>query len=145
MDTQALRDEHRSIMTMASRLGGIAGDIKTRGDAFDACTLIRTIDDLLGGHLAVEDENLYPALMAAEDEETRLLGADAFEEMGGIVGAWVNYRDHWTADVILAEPGRFAVSTSGLISALSLRIEMENDLLYPAMERLSGAGNCAAA
>ena len=145
MDTQALRLEHSSIMSLASRLGGVAGAVKTRGDAHDARALILTMDDKLQGHLAEEDAELYPALMAAPDAETRTLGASAFEEMGGIVGSWVNYRDHWTPDAILGDPRRFAATTEGVIGALSLRIEMENDILYSAMDRLTAGRRLAAA
>ena len=145
MDTQALRAEHSSIMALASRLGGFAGDVKTRGDAHDARALILTIDGTLQGHLAEEDAELYPALMAAPDAETRTLGASAFEEMGGIVGAWASYRDHWSLEAILGDAGRFAAATEGVMGALSLRIEMENDVLYPAMERLTVAAGRAAA
>lgn len=145
MDTRVLRDEHSSIMALASRLGGIAGNVKTRGDAHDARALIGSIDSLLKAHLTEEDENLYPALMAAADEDVRRLGAEAFEAMGGIVGAWANYCDHWSVEAILAEPGRFAAATDGVMGALSLRIEMENDVLYPAMERLMGPAERSAA
>lgn len=145
MDMQALRAEHSSIMALASRLGGIAGNVKTRGDAHDARALIGSIDSLLQAHLTEEDDNLYPALMAAAGEDVRRLGAEAFEAMGGIVGAWTNYCDHWSLEAILAKPGRFAAATDGVMGALSLRIEMENDVLYPAMERLTGLAERSAA
>ncbi len=139
MDTQALRDEHASIMARASRLGGLADDVKTRGDAHEAYGLIASIDALLHSHLTEEDGRLYPALMTAPDEATRELGATAFEAMGGIVGAWTDYVGHWTVDAILGDARRFAAATRGVMGALSLRIEMENDVLYPAMERLNAA------
>jgi len=139
VNTQPLVEEHNSLMVLASLLGGVACAIKTRSDAQEARVLIQSIDALLQHHLAQEDENLYPALMVAGDEETRRLGADASEAMGGIVGAWTNYRDHWTLEAILGQAGRFAAATEGLMGALALRIEMENDVLYPAMERLNAA------
>ena len=145
MNTQALVEEHKSIMALASLLGGVASAIKSRSDSQEARALIQSIDALLRDHLAQEDEDLYPALMAAEDEETRRLGADASEAMGGIVGAWNNYRDHWTLEVILGQARRFAAATEALVGALALRIEMENEVLYPAMERLNAAAGRAAA
>ncbi|TAJ67477.1 hemerythrin domain-containing protein [Brevundimonas sp.] len=145
MNISALRLEHSAIMAQASRLVGVAGAVKTRGDAHDAVALIQSLDVLLRNHLAEEDDHLYPALMAAGDEDTRRLGADAFEAMGGIVGAWANYRDHWTLEAILGEAGRFGAATEGVIGALALRIEMENGILYPAMERLTGGSERAAA
>lgn len=145
MDMQALRAEHSAIMALASRLGGIAGNVKTRGDAHDVRALIGSIDNLLQAHLVEEDDNLFPALMSTGDEAARRLAADASEEMGGVVGAWTHYRDHWTLEAILGQAGRFAVATRAVMGALSLRLEMENDVLYPAMERLLGAAKRSAA
>ena len=145
MDTLALRAEHSAIMGLASRLGGIAGAARTRDDAHDARAAILAIDALLQRHLAEEDADLYPALTDAPDAQTRLLGAAAYAEMGGIAGAWANYRDHWTVEVMLCHPGRFAAATEGFIGALSLRIAMENDVLYLAIDRLTGARRRSAA
>lgn len=145
MDTQKLRREHRSIMGLASRLGGVASDIKTRGDAHDVRVLIQVIDEHLQDHLAAEDSILYPALIDAGDADTRTLGVRAFEEMGGIVGVWTDYCDRWTVEAVLKDAPRFAAATRSVLGALSLRMEMENDILYPAMDRLTAGAARAAA
>jgi hypothetical protein len=145
MDTLSLRAEHGVILRLVSQLGGRSRDVKSREDADHARLLIGVIDLLLNDHLAHEDAELYPALSHAPDPETRALGASASEEMGGLAGAWINYRDHWTRETILAHARRFGAATDGFIRALSLRIEMENDILYPAMDRLSDAQERSAA
>lgn len=112
--------------------------MKRRDDAERARALILDIDHLLRGHLAREDADLYPAMMGAADPRTRALGTSAAGEMGGLLGVWTDYRDHWTVATILGGTRRFAAVTGGVIGALSLRIEMENDVLYPAMDRPDG-------
>jgi len=145
MDTQALRREHEAVLRLVSRLGGLAHGLRTRDDAEGARALILDIDLLLHDHLAREDACLYPALSAAADEATRVLGAASSTEMGGLIGAWAGYHGHWTVPVMLGDRQRFARVTADIIGALSLRIEMENDILYPALDRLTGLRERSAA
>lgn len=145
METQALRNEHTAVLALVSRLGGLAHGVRLRDDAEGARALILDIDGLLSDHLAREDAFLYPALAASTDPATRALAADCSSEMGGLIGAWRGYRDHWTVAAILGDARRFAAVTHDFIGALALRIEMENDVLYPAMDRLTaGSGRVVA-
>ena len=115
-------------------LGGLCRLIRTREDALEAHRLIADIDVDMVAHLTIEDAELYPLLMNARDEGLRLIGAEAFEGIGGMLGIWVRYRDHWTVTAMLADPRRFGVATGRLLRALSVRVEMEEDSLYPAAE-----------
>lgn len=138
MDTRALRSEHDAMLGLVSRLGGLSHGLRTRDDAEGARALILDVDALLHDHLAREDALLYPALRAAPDARTRALGAACSTEMGGLIGAWAGYRGRWTVAAILGDTRRFARVSADIIGALSLRIEMENDILYPALDRLAG-------
>lgn len=134
MDIEALIEQHRFIIENISILGGVGGDIKTRGDANEARQLIDKIDPVLVAHLAIEDDELYPLLLNSPDTDLRTIGVEAFESMIGIYAVWVQFREYWTADAMLADTGRFAAATSAVVGALSMRIEMEQDSLYPAAE-----------
>lgn len=136
MDTRMLRDEHRTITDAVSRLGGLVLDLRTRGDAHDVRAAILSIDAVLQRHLEFEDRELYPALMASNDPVVRDLGSSARENMGGVIDVWTDYRDRWTVEAILGDRRRFVDATAGVVGALSLRIEMENDHLYPAIDAL---------
>lgn len=137
MDIQSLRAQHRAIVVLASKLGGIVGDLKTRDDAHDARALILEIDSLLKAHLGVEDAEMYPMLMDAACAETRQLGTAAFGDMGGVAGLWNAYRDRWPVEAMLSDVRRFAEATRGVLLALSVRIQQEDDTLYPALETLA--------
>ncbi|CAN5215395.1 hypothetical protein BH10PSE1_BH10PSE1_32550 [soil metagenome] len=129
-----LKRQHREIMLRATDLRGLGDMIKTRDDALEARAGIEGIDRMLIEHLTIEDDNLYPALLNCGDRGLAVLAADCAEEMGGILGAWVAYRDQWTAGAIMVDPKRFSAATAGVIGALALRVERENSELYPAMD-----------
>lgn len=76
-------------------LNGLAASRMTREAAEQTCKSIRAIDGLLVAHLREEDELLYPTLIAAQDSEVRRTAEIWFEDMSGILGAWIAYRDHW--------------------------------------------------
>lgn len=132
--------QHRSIIDKASVLGGLCRHVKTRSDAEAARRLIDEVDVELVAHLTIEDAELYPLLMDAQDEGLRLLGAEAFEGVGGLLEVWVRFRDHWTVTAMLADPRRFAVAAGGVLGALSVRVEMEEDSLYPAADAVARRG-----
>ena len=134
--TAQLRREHASILRQATTLAGLANSRMTREVAEQACDCIFAIDTLLVGHLAYEDERLYPLLAQSAEPAVRDLASSCCEEMGGIRGAWVDYRDQWTVDRILSEPDRFSGATSGIVGALAIRIEREDSALYPLLDQV---------
>jgi hypothetical protein len=135
-----MRRQHQSIIDKAAVLGGLCGLIRTRDDALEARRLITEIDLELVHHLTIEDAELYPLLMNARDQGVRILGAEAAEGIGGLLMIWIRFRDHWTAQAMLADPRRFAAATDRLMRALSMRVEMEEDSLYPAAEAVARLG-----
>ncbi|HWQ85321.1 hemerythrin domain-containing protein [Brevundimonas sp.] len=140
MDTEALSRQHRSIIDKASLLGGRCRQIRTREDADEARRLIAEVDLELVAHLSIEDAELFPLLMDARDEGLRLLGSEAFDDVGGLLEIWFRFRDHWTVTAMLADPRRFAMATGGVLGALSVRVEMEEDSLYPAADAAARRG-----
>lgn len=135
-----MRREHQSIIEKAAVLGGLCGLVRTREDAHEARLRIAEIDAELVAHLAAEDTALYALLINGRDEALRILGAEAFEGVGGLLEVWVRFRDHWTSTAILADPRSFAAATDRMLRALSLRVEMEEDILYPAAEAQARLG-----
>ena len=136
MIIRTLKAQHRVLMDKASELAGLAARIRVQDDAVEADQIIGGIHALLVRHLQIEDEWLYPTLMKAEDETLRNFATDSFEEMGGILGAWQAYRREWSAHTIHAHPARFATATRGIVEAVALRVEREEDHLYPAIDSL---------
>lgn len=136
MNVRTLKAQHRVLLDRASELAGLATRVRVPDDALEADHIIGGMHALLVQHLQIEDAWLYPALMKAEGQAMRDFATDSFEEMGGILGAWLAYQREWSADRIHAQPERFATATRGIVEALALRVEREEDHLYPAMDSL---------
>jgi hypothetical protein len=137
MDTENLRQDHAVILRSAGHLAGLAAQVRSRVDATNARSVIDRMDAGLVIHLAHEDTEIYPRLMDHPNLALRSLAQSAFAELGVIKGAWTSYRDTWTVDRILADDALFATSTTAIVQALAIRIEMENDVLYPAAQKAS--------
>lgn len=137
--TAQLRDEHDRILRQASGLAGLADRQMTRDLALEAQAAIDGLDRVLVDHLSAEDQWMYPMLMASPDPDASAIAGACFEDMGGVLGAWLAYRDLWRAEAILAAPERFRSATRGVMGALALRIERENTELYPLVDRMAGA------
>ncbi|CAN5225193.1 hypothetical protein BH10PSE2_BH10PSE2_30370 [soil metagenome] len=136
MLTSTLRAQHTCLLDQATRLGGIVSASQTSDTTRRARLLLLEIDGMLVDHLTIEDEWLYPTLMASPDPRVQSQAAGYAEDMGGILGAWIAYRTQWEEAAISANFDRFRIATSGIIGALAVRIERENVDLYPAMDRL---------
>jgi hypothetical protein len=136
IQTHQLSSQHALIMEQSRRLSALVADVGSRGDAMVVRRLMEAIDGLLVEHLSIEDGHLYPALINAGDPEMRDTALSAFEDMGGLCAVWAHYRDHWTTDRILSDPRRFHTATDDIVGALSLRVAMEESVLYPAFEAL---------
>jgi hypothetical protein len=145
LQTRELSSQHAFIMDQSRRLCGLVADVGSRGDAMVVRRLIEAIDGFLVEHLSIEDGHLYPALMKSGEAEMRDTAISAFEDMGGLCAVWGHYRDHWTTDRILSDPRRFRAATDDIIGALSLRIAMEESVLYPAFDALQSGNRGASA
>lgn len=137
--TAQLRDEHDRILRQASGLAGIVDRDMNRDLASEARAAIVGLDRLLVVHLTAEDDWMYPMLMASADQRISAAAGACFHDMGGLRGAWLAYREQWSAEAILSAPERFRAATRGVIGALALRIERENAELYPLVDRLADA------
>ncbi|GAA0655157.1 hypothetical protein GCM10009101_31600 [Brevundimonas lenta] len=126
--------EHRELVAGAASLSGLASALKTPEDADQAVVQLAAFGRRLTDHLIAEDRDVYSVLMSDPDPGIRSLAADAFGDVGGLVSAWRMLSAHWTRTAILADPARFADAMSSTLDALMLRIELEENLLYPAAQ-----------
>lgn len=120
--------EHAEIAARAARLAATT-------KAADATTIRVALDDLadaLVDHLATEDRDVHPRLMAARDGATRLGAEAARRRYETLAADWLALIGHWTEHAIAADRDGFAAAAAALIKRLYDRIREEDDLLYPA-------------
>ncbi|MEG3181933.1 hemerythrin domain-containing protein [Sphingomonas sp. LT1P40] len=119
--------EHRTIATLAdalSRAAPVADAASLRGMLVD-------LDTQLAAHLRTEDLEVYPMLLAAGDASQQIAAASAMADFDTLAADWRNYVDHWSEAAIADDPTGFIEDSAIILSALSARVRIENEVLYP--------------
>jgi len=138
MQTTLYREHHRAIRDLVSRMPeGTAAPVEEQ-----VRPVLIKLTGLLAAHLKLEDDHLYPAMLANIDPEVRAR-AELFQtEMGGLSEAFGRFSDRWIAPrAISADPAGFARDWGGIRSALDGRMDREDRDLYALVDskvRLSG-------
>lgn len=132
-----LRSQHDAAMCMAERLIDLIDDYRCEADALPIAVQFSRLVGLLRVHLAQEDVQLYPELVASNDREVTKLALAYVSEMGGLANELELSARRWSSSaVIAADFVDFAESMRDLVLQLAFRIERENRHLYPLAEPL---------
>ncbi len=131
---QTLRLEHRHIEDLADHLRQVV-DAELPLDPLALLRLRRSFGQALARHLNKEDWLIYPRLKASREPALRALGARLYDEIGALQDAFSAYGRRWTSAAIAADWIGFRKDTHGILQALRRRIALEEDELYPVLER----------
>jgi hemerythrin-like domain-containing protein len=132
------RQQHEELLGLANDLAGELDRNKLTSDASVARSALSKLAGKLVLHLGAEDKYLYPDLMASNDTDTRNTAQKFVDEMGGIAEAFIAYKDKWTtAAAIQSNVDGFIDETKAIYGALAERIDKENNVLYPMMDKLA--------
>lgn len=128
-------------MVSVERLINEHAQISARGDALmrviaaASPTMLRTmivgLDSELTAHLATEDLEVYPHLLAKGDLAQREAAQIAMGDFDQLAAEWRAYVDEWTADEIESDRELFIEASKRVLSALAARVRIENEILYP--------------
>jgi hemerythrin-like domain-containing protein len=135
--TTSLRRQHDDIL---KDIATFAALLKRAPGQAAGASLLEQLSALSGKikvHLAMEDNVLYPELLAAANQQTRTTAAAFKKEMGGIGAALGAFRERWkTADDVSADLPEFAREAGAVMEQLKQRIQRENSGLYPLADEL---------
>ena len=124
--------------TQHSELARLAACIPAEGampNAFEASLALARLKGVLGVHLKLEDDVLYPAMLAHESAEVREKAAKYQREMGTLAAAFTQFYQKWASNsAIEANPSGFQREWAGILKALQKRIEAEESDLYAAVD-----------
>ena len=127
VSVERLIDEHAQISARSDAL--------MRAVATASPTMLRTmivgLDTDLAAHLATEDLEVYPHLLAKGDLAQREAAEIAMGDFDQLAAEWRAYVDEWTADEIESDRELFIEASKRVLSALSARVRIENEILYP--------------
>jgi hypothetical protein len=128
------RSQHAELLAVAGALEALLGfDAPRPGAARD---VLARLAGKLTVHLRMEDQGLYPELLASQDEAVRETARAFQAEMGGLrEGADALLRRWLGPGVIDRAPAAFAAEARPILGALARRIAAEDTQLYPLAER----------
>jgi hemerythrin-like domain-containing protein len=134
--TKLYRTQHQQLLALAGELAPLLVTSRARQEASKARAVLSRLIGALTVHLGMEDEGLYPLLLAQGDPAVREKARRFKEEMGGIRGAVEAFAARWpTEAAIAAQPEAFAAETRSILDALGKRIEREDGELFPLADR----------
>ena len=135
--TDNFRKQHAEILQIARDVNQHLGPAIEEETAAQIRRLLSKMHGLVGLHLAMEDNSLYPSLQRSPDPDARALAQHYAAEMGDLASAFEGYMREWNnAAAISAGAARFTEHSKGIFNALSKRIHRENTQLYPVADAL---------
>ena len=138
-EIERLRAEHAAIETLSRfLLALVAAPHPPRPTELAAVRGM--LRDTLVRHLKCEDWALYPRMQSSGDAEVMRIARIFVDEMGHIAGDFAAYDARWTPEAGEADWDAFRGETIGILDALGMRIEREEQQLYPLAERLPIGG-----
>lgn len=139
-EIERLRAEHAAIETLSRfLLALVAAPHPPRPTELAAVRGM--LRDTLVRHLKCEDWALYPRMQSSGDAEVMRIARIFVDEMGHIAGDFAAYDARWTPEAVEADWDGFRGETIGILDALGMRIEREEQQLYPLAERLPIGGD----
>lgn len=106
---------------------------ETEGDDGPAqlAASLRHLDSLLTPHLAIEDEQIYPLLLAGKDSGQRIMAEEAINAYATLASDWSAFAAAWDEPAIAADRSGFVAGLQALLDTLQRRVRAENEILYP--------------
>jgi len=137
-EMRRLRAEHAALVTLSHILMGLVTAPEPARPT-ELASVRGMLRDTLIRHLKCEDWILYPRLKTSGDPHLVQMAYDFVHEMGGIATDFVAYDSKWTADRVADDWAGFCAETEVILDVLAMRIDRENQDLYPLAERLDRA------
>ncbi|MCW2248604.1 hypothetical protein M2352_004264 [Azospirillum fermentarium] len=142
LSTTLYRDHHASVGKLVDRIETLLAAPSTAADPGPLAATVRDLFGIFTIHLALEDDALYPRLLAHPDPALRSTAARFQTEMGSLRTRFDQYRTRWPGPVAAAkDPAAFIHDTRQIVTALKQRIAREDRGLYDVIDRsaLTGA------
>lgn len=136
--TESFRQHHKDLLKIASEISGRLNLHDIEKDPGTMKTMLSRLSGKVSVHLAMEDDSLYPELIAHKDAFIRAAADRLAKEVGGIKKAFAEYTRKWhNAEAIGGNATEFIRETRNIFSELTRRIEKEDGELYPLVEGIT--------
>lgn len=123
-----LLHDHSAIFAVVRDL---AREIEEGADAATLAARLERLDSLLTPHLAIEDQQIYPLLLASDDAGQRIMAEEAIYAFASVASDWRVFVATWGEPVIATHRDAFVAELQGFLDTLQRRVKAENEILYP--------------
>ena len=134
--TASLRSDHARIRALADRLGEMLAR-PSPPDPVQLLFLRREFGRTVTRHLKAEDWLLYPRLRSNRRPEVRAVAERLCAEVGAFEEAFAAYARRWTSLHISSDWAGYRADTAATLDRLRRRMALEEEVLYPLLERES--------
>ncbi len=136
--TDSFRRQHAELAALATEIRGRLTHDDIERDARGVRTALARFGGKLRMHARMENEALYPDLMAHPDETVRRKASQLLDEVGTLYAMFDHLEQRWaTAEVVAAEPRQFILDVLACFESLGRRMSVENKTLYPLADAAS--------
>jgi hemerythrin-like domain-containing protein len=133
--TSTFRRQHKELMVLAGEVLALLEPSRVRVRTHEVVVALARFSGKLKMHAAMENQALYPALFADEDEDVQRAARALFAEVGDLYRHFERHAKRWsTAEVIAADAEAFVTETAEFLRLLGARMMRENSELYPLVE-----------
>lgn len=138
LQIQTLVTQHKHLLDLVTTVAGLSPE----RDAGAIAGHLAEFGRALTAHLALEDQELYPALRAEAAKPGAPLSLKTrarmfFDEMEGLKPVVLSFLGTWTAAEIARRPEAFRSAFGGLTRVLGMRIISEETRLYAAYSQVA--------
>ena len=126
------RRQHEELMGLAAKLHHELVPSKIAADPAEARRLLARFRGLLTVHAAMENDALYPRLLAHADAEVRAKAKTLLDDVGSIYDGIHEHGRRWSDGAIIQrDAASFVRETLEMLKTLGRRMARENKELYP--------------
>lgn len=128
--------QHDELIEIVTKISQLLDVNRIKTNFPDLQKHLSDLSRTLNSHLLMEDRGLYPVMLEHGNVTAKELARLYMDEMGGLKSTFIEYVITWKENRILENPQKFIDETKSIFAALGNRIEKENTILYPFVEKL---------
>lgn len=134
--TDAFIKQHNELADTVGKLSKFLEVRKLVSNLDEVQLHLSVLSRILNAHLLMEDRGLYPVMLEHGNATAKELARLYIDEMGGLKTAFIEYSVNWKENRISDNPEKFIEETKSIFNVLESRVEKENTILYPFVEKL---------
>jgi hypothetical protein len=121
----------RDHSAIAAASAALVRTLQAQGTPAELAADVEQLDGALTPHLALEDEQIYPLLLASNDAGQRVTAREAIAAYAALSSRWQAFVAEWDDAAIAADRDRFAADLDLILRMIQGRVRSENETLYP--------------